>query len=210
MNFKELQDQVIAGSFDESLRGQVKTWLNNRYQMLWALDDWTFKDAAVNVGTLAGSNLLQNLPPDVGMIYSITNQDGEELLAIPDPREYYRTYVSATSPQVGPPEAYSAVNEQILLGPIADTTRDDYTLLYRKAVTLLDDDTDIPAFPAGFHLALVHGAKADGYTMRAMILFAGVSEQMFGEVVDAMREELLGIIVDAGDWWSGRYRPEAW
>lgn len=210
MTFKDIVDAVLAGSFDESLRGQAKNWVNHRYQMLWGMEDWAFRHAAVAVGVTSNSMQLASPPADIGQVLSLQDADGDLLLPILDPREFYATYVDPNSPPVGKPEAYTVISGVVLVGPRSNETSSSYQLVYQRALTLLSGDGDVPAFPAGYHLALVHGGKSDGFAMRSMLLFAQMYEGYWQVAVDAMREDQLIEIKSSGDVWSGRYVPELW
>jgi hypothetical protein len=42
----------------------------------------------------------------------------------------------------------------------------NYLLSYEQSATLLVNDSDVPNIPAGYHMALVHGAKAEGFKLK--------------------------------------------
>lgn len=210
MTFKEIVDQVLRGAFDESQRADAKGWVNHRLQKMWDAEGWSFKYASTLVGIADGQQSMTFLPDDLGYVDSVQNQDGDPLTPMPDPREFYANYINATSPDEGDPEAFTVLDGVILVGPRPNVTRADYTLIYEKQLTLLSGDNDVPAVPEGYHLALVHGAKAEGYTMRNIVAFAQSFEALWQQALASMAGAFLETVRDPGEVWSGRYRPEDW
>lgn len=210
MNFLALQNAVISGAFDETLRAEVKEWVNHRYQELWSSDEWVFRYATALVGVTSGSMQVAALPVDLGIVLSVQDADGNPLTPMTDPREFYATYVSSTGNLVGRPEAFCAVNNTLLVGPTSNETRADYTLVYERAIVLLAADSDTPVFPAGHHLILVSGAKATGFKMRGIFLWQQHDDE-WERGLEAMRRDLLVGARDVGGIsWSAAYRPDRW
>jgi hypothetical protein len=67
----------------------------------------------------------------------------------------------------------------------------NYLLSYEQSATLLVNDSDVPNIPAGYHMALVHGAKAEGFKLSNVPL-AGSFEEDFQAAITVMSRKYLG------------------
>lgn len=193
MTSAELLDLILL-DFEPALRSRALAALNNRYAHLWNLEDWTFRYSTVNPTTAANTLALAGLPADFGVVVNLWNELGDRLAYVTG-REFYDRYLPTV---YGQPEAFTVTNGQILLGPIpiAVTT---WTLHYRKRLTLLADGIDVPAIPAEYHLALVHGARAE--LLATYDPDGGAMEQLWQLDIQAMaREYLSDVEGEPAEW----------
>jgi hypothetical protein len=208
VTFKELQDRVLANAFDETERDAVKVAINHRLQQMWDAEAWSFKFSSVACTVVNGNDELQGAPV-FATVDSVFNPDGDALIAITDPREFYLNYVSSSSQESGDPEAFTVLGGRILLGPVPDADATGYQLLYELPLTLLVGDADVPSVPDGYHLALANGAKAQMFADRNIPGFAQQFEGLWASALETMRNgPYLETVRDPGDVWSGRYIPE--
>lgn len=172
MTFKQLQDATLADGFAEARRADAKNWINFRLTWLWDVDDWTFTRGSAAVSVTANSQAVGNLPADFAVAYGLWRFDGAPLKPILDYWDFAANYIGTTNNATGIPEAYTVLGSSILVGPTSSETNANYLLAYQKAPTLLVADGDIPGIPAGYHMALVHGAKAEGFKLTNVPLAA--------------------------------------
>lgn len=189
MNFLELQNATLQDSFTESRRADVKNWLNARYTWMWDYADWTFADATANVTVTAGSREVTLEPADLGVVYDLFRADSEPLEAITYD-EYALNYLGTGNTSSGLPEAYTVLGTSILVGPTSSETNAGYLLSYQKIATLLSADGDTPAIPAGYHMALVAGAKGLGFKMTNVPL-SQVFDAEYQAAIQAMSRKYL-------------------
>lgn len=160
--FLELQTAVMGTRFDESQRGDVKTWLNATYWRAWTLEEWTFRYATTNVSVTTGSKTVTGLPSDLQNVRSLQRGDGESLTSLDVP-DYQRLYNDPRATWSGLPTDYTVLDGVVLVGPASSETASDYLLVYEKEYTALVNDGDVPALPLGSHEdVLVFGAIARG------------------------------------------------
>lgn len=196
MTLGDILDAILFKRFTSSFRPRAKQAVNSRYGHLWALEDWTFKFATVNPETTADSQQLGNLPLDFGVPLYLWDENGAKLDYL-NTDVFYNAYLPDNS--TGSPEAWTVVNEEILLGPTpaSDAT---YTMHYRKRLSPLVNEGDVPAIPAAFHLALVHGGRAE---LKAAFddPTATADEAQWQLDIEAMRREWLADAEGQPDTW---------
>lgn len=186
MTFKQIQDAVIADAFTETDRANVKVWINTRGAMLWGLDEWAFTKASALVTVTAGSGAVTNMPTDFSTVLDLFRDDGTKLKAYEEYREFANIYLGTNNSSVGVPEAYTVLGEQsLIVGPLSSVASGNYLLAYENAWTDLVNDADVPALPPDCHLALVHGAKSEGFTLKS-ILLADPFEKMWQSYIETM------------------------
>lgn len=190
MTFLELQNAVIDKAFDESDRAAVKTWLNFRLAWIFDLEDWTFTQDSDLVTVTAGSQSVSSLPADFAIALGLDNELGDPLEPIDEYRNFARRYIGSNNSAAGRPEAFHADGTSILVGPTPSITSAAYLLSYEKEPTLLVADADEPGIPEGYHLALVHGAKAEGFKLSNVPL-AEQFDDDFQAAITAMRRKYL-------------------
>lgn len=160
--FLELQTSVMGTRFDESQRGDVKTWINAVQWQAWHEERWTFRNATEVVTVTAGSNAITGLTADVLRVESIQRSNGVGLRYL-EPRRFYALYYDNTQTTTGIPEAYTNVAGAIKVGPVSSETKTDYLVTYEKSYTKLVADSDVSLLPEGAHEGiLVFGATAYG------------------------------------------------
>lgn len=205
MTFRELVDQTLSESFDESDRTYAKGWVNDRLGYLWNLEEWTFTKGHANVTVTGGSASVTGLPADFAVATSLQRDDGCYLHAYEEYREFARRYLGTGNATGGTPAAFTVQGGIITLGPTPFASSSAYLLTYEKAPTLLVNDSDVPAIPAEYHLALVHGAKAVGATLRSVLL-ADDHEKLFDQAVQGMTRKYLTEVRGASSQVPA-YRP---
>lgn len=206
MDFISIQNAVIADAFGESKRADVKQWINFRLGWMWDVDEWTFKMGTDLVTVTTGSQAVTSVPTDFATALAIYKSDGAPLEAVTEPREFYRRYYNATSTSTGEPEAFTVIGSSIFVGPTSSVTKTDYQLVYEKAPTLLSANSDVPAIPAQYHMALVHGGKAEGLKLMNIPLWESF-DQDFQAAITAMRRQYLVGIRGASEQF-GAYRAD--
>lgn len=190
MTFVEIQNAVKANGFAESDRASIKTWINFRLGWIWDLDDWTFVQGSAAVTVTTGSQTVSNLPSDFATALGLWNARGCPLEPVPEYRDFASRYLGTSNIGSGVPEAYTVLGSSILVGPTSNETSSGYLLGYEKAPTMLVSDTDVPGIPSQYHLALVHGAKAEGFKLSNVPL-ADAFDADFQAAITAMRRKYL-------------------
>lgn len=204
MTFLELQDAVLADAFDASKRGDVKNWINHAYAILCDLDEWTWMRASAAVAVTSGSQTVSSMPADFGVANALVDQYGASLEKILDPEVFYDRYTGLGA-STGQPEAFVNVNNGLLVGPTSNVSSSAFRLVYERVVTAMSADSDVPILPAMYHMALVHGAKAEGARLTLMP-DAPNFDQAFQTSIEAMRNKYLRPIHDRAPQVPA-YRP---
>lgn len=187
MTFVEIVNAVLADAFSESRRADAKTWVNFRLSWLWDVGDWAFAEGRADVTVTAGSQTVTGMPDDFQVARALYRADGEPLCEISSFDEFASRYIGAANTATGLPEAYTVLGSTIYVGPTSTETSASYLLVYQKAPTLLVEDADVPAIPAGYHMALVHGAKAEGFRLTNVPLAAQFDAD-FQAAITAMQQ----------------------
>lgn len=198
MTFGEILDDVLGNPnrFESSLRGRAGRAVNNRYAHLWTLEDWSFRYALATVNVLASNSAVVNMPADFGTAMYLWDENGGVKLPYLEIGEFELRYLPAA---LGAAEAWTVVDGQIRVGPTPDAAA-SWTLYYRKRFIPLSDEGDMPLIPTAFHLALVHGGRAELLAV-SDAPNAGVMEQLWQMDIDAMRREYLADAVGQPDAW---------
>lgn len=132
LTFKGIQDAVLE-RFSEDKRSSAKEWINFVYGQIWGLEEWTFKSATALVTVTAGSQVVSNLPADIGIPHLLQNSQGTPLAFI-DWREFQLRYYGWQGSQL----AYEwtiqgeGVGAQVFVGPPSNETSSTYQLLYER------------------------------------------------------------------------------
>jgi len=206
MNYKQLQDEVIALRFYEGRRPSVKSWLNVRYTAIWNLDDWYWKHVT---GPLAvtGGDRTPAMPPEFSRSEGVYDNLGEQLEYLTPERWRYH-YEGDTA--AGTPEAYTVINDQYQLGPtpsssLAFTHAFERRLCHVDAVDgviggTMQDDTDETVWPAEWDYLLVVDATILGMQL--------LKDDGFRDLVPQRDELLRGLRSDGVG--SGSTEPVFW
>lgn len=205
MTYSEIQDAVIKNSFASSRRAEARTWIQARHAWLWDAEPWIFRKAVQQTVTFTANSNTVNLGSitDLRSVDSLWTALGDEVRAVRDRREFFREFNANASSGTGTPEVFTVVNGVIYIGPKGDGTTG--LLDYEKAKPELSDDADETGLPSGYDLALVHGAKAEGFKL-SNIPMAEAFDADFNAYLNAMRLDYLSEVNAQGQQF-GAYRP---
>jgi hypothetical protein len=161
VNYKALQDEVIALRFYEGRRDSIKSWLNVRYAAIWNLHDWYWKHV-IGPLTVTGGNRMPAMPPEFSRSEGVYDNSGQPLEYMePDQWRYHYEPTTLT----GTPEAYTVFNDQYQLGPTPDRNL-AFTHAYERRLAHVDatsgviggtmqEDGDETVWPAEWDYLLV-------------------------------------------------------
>lgn len=203
MTFREITDAVLLNLFDESQRADAKGWVNHRYGWLLALEEWSFLNDTGAGTVTAGSQTVTALPADMGVVIGVWGADGRQLKAYSDWRAFMARYNSGLG-STGTPEAFTMIGTTMLVGP-TPTAGETLLVAYELEGAALSADGDVPIIPALFHLALVHGGRAEGMKLQHNPTWRDV-EQDFLASIEAMRRRYLVAVRQTGEQVPA-YRP---
>lgn len=187
MTYLEIQNAVMASAFKESRRADVKTWIQARHAWLWDAEQWEFRKAKTTVTFTANVQQVASPPSDLAHVVALYDSQGARLRDL-TPRQFYDNYAASTS---GAPEEFTQLNRQILVGPMGDGTVG--TLLYEKSKPTLSADGSTTGLPDAYDLALVHGAKAEGFKLTNIPLWQGFDEDFTAYYNALKRDCLIGV-----------------
>ena len=208
MTFKDIQDEVIALRFNSAQRPYVKNWINNRYQMIWAAEDWRFKCNILSTSpnAVAGQPNLDGLPTDLGTVRELWYRKQGESMAqkvfAVSPGQFSDMYENTTL--VGEPEAYTIRNDglgpQVWVGPTPASTY-QFNLYYDRRFARLsgggvntpgpmEADSDEPLWPVEWHHILVPAAMSLGLKLSQDPGWAEVQDDFLTQL-QQMRGDLL-------------------
>lgn len=206
MQFVDIQNAVISGTFDETDRPDIKNWINGRGSLLWDIDEWSFRRASANVTVTAGSNLITGLPADFQIATDVFRDDGFKLKMFEEYREFASIYLGIDNTWNGPPEAATVLGtNEMLVGPVSNETSSTYLLAYERGWTTLVNDSDEPLLPNEGLMALVFAAKADGMVLRNILLNEPL-EQRYQEYLQVMQRNYITAVRGEGHQ-TPAYRP---
>lgn len=204
--FKELQDDTIQDSFDESDRVLVKKWINSRLGYLWGLNEWTFTKGHALVAVTAGSSNVTNLPADFKIAVSLQRGDGCPLREYEEYLDFADNYLGTLNTAwAGLPQGFTVQGGVMTVGPTSTETNSSYLLVYEKGPTPLVADSDVPNIPWEFHDCLIDGAKATGFG-RKSVLLADPFEAKFKDAIQAMTRSYLTEVRGSNEQMPA-YRP---
>ena len=194
---------VLTDAFAESKRADAKQWINSAYQVIWDAEEWSFRTATVSISVAGGSQAATGMPADFGNAIYLLHADGDPLRPIQDVRQFYALY-GDTSDKADP-VAFTIIGQASLIvgpTPAADET---LTLVHQKNLTVLASDTDTPAFPAGYHMALVFGARMQGSALLKVPVF-DAEQREYERLLQGMRMNFLSPV--KGEYEQvGAFRP---
>lgn len=204
MTYKEIQDAVLADGFAESKRASAKLWIKARHSWLWNVEPWTFRDSAPTAVTFTANSQVVNLLSitDFHAAKILYNANGAPVQGIRDHREFFDRYNANNSLAATTPEAYTVVNTTIYVGPLGDGSSG--LLVYEKAKPVLSADSDTTSLPDDYDLALVHGAKAEGFKL-SNVPMAQAFDDDFTAYVNVLRRDYLYKVREQGQQF-GAYR----
>lgn len=186
MTFLELVNMTLAEGFSEQKREAAEEWVNAAYLWFWDAEEWSFKTAVANVDVVAGT-VTAAVPSDFGIALYLLNADGDPLRPIQDVRQYFAEYGDG---EQGEPEAFTIIGSSTLrLGPVP-STGGVYQLVYEKFATPMTSPTGTPLLPSGYHMGIVHKARADGFRQHGIPLADG-EMQNAQDVLEQLRQNYL-------------------
>lgn len=195
MTFLEIQTAVMGTRFDDSQRGDIKTWINDAYWACWTQEEWTFKYATDTVSVTNGSTAVTGVATDVVSVRAFSRGDGETLDSVTQ-ADYQRLYYNPRSPWTGRPDVYTVINGSVFVGPASNETASDYQITYEKEYQALVNDGDVPMIPAGAHEGiLVFGALSTGLQTENDFTWS-FFQQKYDRSMDTLRR---GYLVDRRD-----------
>lgn len=208
MTYVQIQNAVKADGFAESKRSDIKNWIQARHAWLWDLEEWAFKFAPPTTVTFTANTNIVSLGAitDFHAAVALYDAQGSPVRAIRDHREFFTLYNTNITQGAGAPEAYTVVNHVLYVGPKGDGSTG--LLVYEKSKPSLSADTDTTGLPDGYDLALVHGAKAEGFKL-SNVPMAQAFDDDFNAYLNAMRRTYLNEVREQGQQF-GAYRPGAW
>jgi hypothetical protein len=162
VNFLELQNEVLAHGFDQSVyRLRVQRWLNEAQARIARILELPNQYVTSTITTVVGTDTY-NLPSDVVRINGVTNASSpNELTYVEDAADI--NYNNQAGQSVGEPQYYTLSSGTTLrLSPIPDAVY-SLTLDYYKAPSALSADTDVSAIPSDYHDVMISYALSRAY-----------------------------------------------
>lgn len=162
MNFLELQNEVLAHGFDQTVyRARVQRWLNEAQSRIARILELPNQYGTATITTVVGTETY-NLPSDVVRINGVTNASSpSELTYVEDPADI--AYNNQAGQSVGEPQYYTlSSGTTIRLSPIPDAVY-SLTLDYYKAPSALSADTDVSTIPSDYHDVMISYALSRAY-----------------------------------------------
>lgn len=202
MTFGDILDAVCRDGINANRRGDAKEWVKLRHAMLWGAQPWTFKNA-IDVVTFTAGSQVAAAPADLHAVFAVYGSQGDPLVGIRDIRKFFDRYNTLSGLGSGPPEAYTVMAGQVLVGPKGDGSAGQ--IAYQRNKPDLVNDTDPTGLPDGFDLALVHGARAEGYKLTNVPLAAD-EDADYEAAITAMANDWLDEVLATGGQ-VGAYRP---
>lgn len=207
MTFGDILTAICKDGIDPSLRSDAKEWVRFRHAWIWGAQDWAFKRTSGDITFTANAQVVASAdaPSDVHAVFAVYDAQGDPLLGMRDIRKFFDQYnvLGGLGNVAGPPEAYTVVDGQVLVGPKGDGSTG--LVVYEKEKPSLVNDGDATGLPDGFDLALVHGGKAEGFKLTNIPLSANFDAD-FTAAVQAMENDWLEQVLETGGQ-SGAYRP---
>jgi hypothetical protein len=205
MTYVDIQNAVLKNAFSEGRRSEVKQWIQFRHAWLWDLEQWTFKFATSAVVFAASSQIVGAVPADFRTALALYDANGNPISGIRDMRTFFDSYNANLQNGIGIPEAFTVVGSQIMVGPAGDGSAG--LLVYEKSKPALVNDGDLTGLPDGYDVALVHGAKAEGFKLSNIPLWQGFDDDFTAAANALRRNYLIAMRGQAGQ--LGAFRPGA-
>lgn len=203
LNFGQIVDLVLKDGFDETDRADAQNWVVARHAWLWDSDEWTFRMGTAPVTFTANSQFVAGLPTDFRIATALYNQQGWPLEPIRDIDKFFDDFNTNQNLGSSGPVAFTVVGPGLLVGPMGDGTTG--MLVYEKSKPALIGDLDSTGLPDGYDMTLVHGAKAEGFTLKNVPLAQTFENHFAAGIVALQKNYLTGIRGQVGQ--MGAYRP---
>lgn len=161
MNFLEMQNEVLAHGFDQTVyRTRIKRWLNEAQARIVRILELPNFYTTATITTAVGTDTY-NLPSDVIRINGVTDASApSELTYVNDPADI--DYYNQNGQSMGDPQYYSITATGIRLSPVPDSVR-TLTLDYYKSASTLSADTDVSSIPSDYHDVMISYALSRAY-----------------------------------------------
>lgn len=206
MNFGQIVTAVCTDGIDPGRRSDAQEWVRNRHARLWGAEPWTFKQKVAAITFSSGQQVVQaaDAPTDIQNVYALYDSDGWPIRGIADIRTFFDMYNTLSgASQVGRPEAYTVINEQVFIGPLGDGSSG--LVVYEKQKPSLVNDPDLTGLPDGFDSALVAGAKALGFKLTNVPLAEELEQEYQNQLADLVDDWTDSVLETGGQ--VGAYRP---
>lgn len=186
MNFGEIKAEVAARGFDYLLdsgasEARLKRWINLAYTEVIESDDWPWLRTTTT--TTAPATIT-----DLGSIENVFDTTNDQVLAYRQERDLIDLFKDITD--AGTARYYYMTSPTTMAVYPVDTTT-QLRITYWKVPTELYADSDEPAFPARYHMALVEYAAAHAYKDSDNPQMMTVARAEGDRIVQLMRERLL-------------------
>ena len=203
MNFRDIQDEIIALRFDESQRDRVKRWVQSRYAALWASDDWNFKRVLNANLTITGGSNTPTMLSDVASVESLYDQFGAPVPYV-DPQDWRDVFNDPSETPTTQPYAYTIVAGQVYLGPTPSGST-TFKISYSRRVSHLSGttvtvgnlsaDSDLPIWSVSPFSEYDYILVIDGMMLGQQLLNDPTAYTLSGQRDDlfqAMKDDLVG------------------
>lgn len=206
--YKNIQDRVMdtLSKSDTTTRNRVKNWINMGYQDFIAREQWPFRESAINLSLVAGTqeyNLASNITDiESRNITAVTIQDSNPAQLGYMPYEQLRTafpdfdYGTASVPMYWYLKGRSS-GYNIGFYPVPSTNL-TVEVDYHKGVTELSSDSDEPIIPIAYREALMHYALSLEHDYNTDGDLATKSMNRYEQIVTLARTNLLAQPFDVG------------
>jgi hypothetical protein len=160
LNLTDLRQALKRYGFDDS--DPLDTWINAALHQIESRADWRFLQmTASGIAITTGQNVV-TAPSDFLRPYKLrdtTEETGSGGVGYDleywNPSRFDREVENEH--YLGKPEVFTVWNNNILIWPVADTSR-TFSLYYQRFLADLVNETDEPAIPLKFHYNIVLGA----------------------------------------------------
>lgn len=176
MTLNDIVQDIITLRFKAGEASMIKSWVNQRYAMVWAAVNWPFKFAGPINFTLTAGDSTPTSPSGVHRVMPNGLRDDQgNPLTYREPQDFFDAYVAQTG--TGRPNEFTVLNGQVTVAPIPNVNY-TYTIVYERQLSHLeadgstvtvgpmDEDDDRPLWDAAFHYILVPAAMSTGLKLQ--------------------------------------------
>lgn len=213
MTLEDMTTSVIKlGHLGTDQTGEAQLYINDAYEMVWTAADWQFRKVPVPVTVASGSQVVTNLPSDLGLINGFWRGalgTGDRLgFVLPDVFIDRWSDNNTAIVQAGPPYEYTVIGSQVLVGPASNEAATDYTLLHERRFTPLGAG-QTPALPIGTHMVVVYAAAATALVSENDFFFQ-FCDGRYQARMAAMQREYLVTTRDEPQHWPSAYESSGY
>jgi hypothetical protein len=189
MNFKELQDEVIASRFREAQRPRVKRWVNWRYQWVNSVANWPWMEPIVETVAFTDPLTLDSDVVRVLHVHDVDNDVELRYVNLTDWRRLYADSDTGTQPSTYTLDASTGGATRLLLGPPSSVTG-SLQVIFHARPPALEDDLDEPQWPENWHFLITLGAISTGLKIENDPTWEAL-ETEFLAALQMMKDEIL-------------------